>query len=110
MSTSVDIARSPLHAQHEKLGAKLIDFHGWMLPVQYSSIMEEHHATRQAAGIFDISHMGQVMVTGPKAFDFLQRLITSDLKRGVDKGLGTYGHLCRPSGGVIDDIFIYPAR
>ena len=74
MSTSVEISRSPLHEQHVHLGARLIDFHGWMLPVQYSSVMDEHHATRQAAGIFDISHMGQVIVTGPKAFDFLQRL------------------------------------
>ena len=110
MSDTTEIQKSPLHALHEQLGAKLIDFHGWMLPVQYSSVMEEHHATRQAAGIFDISHMGQVHVSGTQAFDFLQRLITGDLKRGVDKGLGTYGHLCRPSGGVIDDIFIYPSR
>jgi aminomethyltransferase len=81
-----------------------------MLPVQYTSVIDEHLATRQAAGIFDISHMGQVLVSGPNAFDFLQRLITGDLKRGVDKGLGIYGHLCRPNGGVIDDIFIYPSR
>lgn len=101
--------QSPLHAQHLRLGAKLIDFHGWMLPVQYSSIIEEHQATRRAAGLFDISHMGQVLVSGPGAFDYLQRLVTSDLRRGAEKGLGQYAHLCRDDGGVIDDIFIYPS-
>jgi len=108
--TTMDIQKSPLHHQHLHLGAKLIDFHGWMLPVQYSSIMEEHLATRQAAGLFDISHMGQVLVTGPKAFDFLQGLITGDLRRGIEKGIGIYGHLCLPTGGIIDDIFVYPSR
>ena len=106
--TTMDVQKSPLHDLHVHLGARLIDFHGWMLPVQYTSVMDEHHATRQAAGIFDISHMGQVVVTGSKAFDFLQRLMTGDLKRGLEKGLGTYGHLCHPDGGVIDDIFVYP--
>jgi aminomethyltransferase len=108
--TTAEIQKSPLNDQHVHLGAKLIDFHGWMLPVQYSSIMDEHQATRQAAGIFDISHMGQVVVSGPKAFDFLQNLITGDLKRGVEKGIGIYGHLCKPNAGIIDDIFVYPAR
>ncbi len=107
MTTSAELQRSPLHELHLLAGAKLVDFHRWHLPVQYTSVMDEHLAVRRAAGIFDISHMGQILVSGPKAFDFLQNLITGDLKRTVEKGLGVYGHLCRPTGGVIDDIFVY---
>jgi aminomethyltransferase len=110
MSTSTTLQKSPLNDLHVLAGAKLIDFHGWLLPVQYTSVIDEHQAVRQAAGLFDISHMGQVLVTGPKAFDFLQNLITSDLKRTLDKGLGVYGHLLLPTGGVIDDIFIYGSQ
>ncbi|HVO32871.1 MAG TPA: glycine cleavage system aminomethyltransferase GcvT [Elusimicrobiota bacterium] len=99
--------QSPLHDLHVLHGARLIDFHGWILPVQYTSVIDEHQAVRQAAGIFDISHMGQVLVRGPRAFDFLQKMITGDLRRCREKGLGVYGHLCRPNGGVIDDIFVY---
>lgn len=106
-TTPTDVRRSPLHDLHIHAGGKLIDFHGWMLPVQYSSIIEEHTAVRTAAGLFDISHMGQVIVSGPKAFDFLQSLFTNDLRRTTEKGLGVYGHLLLPTGGVIDDIFIY---
>src|SRR5262249_20460457 len=71
------------------------------------SIMEEHQAVRQAAGLFDISHMGQVLISGPKAFDYLQSLTTSDMTRTWEKGLGVYAHLLLPTGGVIDDIFVY---
>lgn len=102
--------QSPLHALHQQGGAKLIDFHGWMLPVQYTSILEEHQAVRQAAGLFDISHMGQVFITGPSAFKFIQGLMTNNLQRTLDKGLGVYTHLCLPTGGVIDDIFVYGAK
>jgi aminomethyltransferase len=84
-----------------------MDFYGWQLPVQYTSIIDEHLATRQAAGIFDISHMGQVLIEGPGAFDFVQKLITSDLRRTFEKGLGVYGHMCLPTGGVMDDVFVY---
>lgn len=103
---------TPLYELHLKDNAKFIDFHGWQLPVQYTSIMEEHQTVRTAAGLFDISHMGQVMVTGPGAFDFLQRLMTNDLNRLKEKSLGVYAHLLRPDGGIIDDIFVYgmPAK
>lgn len=108
--TTAEIQKSPLHTLHEQLGAKLIDFHGWMLPVQYTSIIDEHNATRRAAGLFDISHMGQVIVSGSNALPYLQNLITGDLRRGIERGVGIYGHLCRPNGGIIDDIFVYPSR
>jgi len=101
------LKRSPLHDLHVHLKARLVDFHGWELPVQYTSIIEEHKATRTTAGLFDISHMGQVMVSGPKAFDFLQKLTTADMNRTLQKGVGVYAHLLKPTGGVIDDIFVY---
>ena len=107
MSGSTVLQISPLNELHRLLGGKLIDFFGWSLPVQYSSVMEEHLAVRQAAGLFDISHMGQVLVSGPNALPFLQKLVTNDLTRGLEKGIGIYAHLCLPTGGIIDDIFVY---
>jgi aminomethyltransferase len=107
LSSTTTVRQSPLHALHAHAGGKIVDFHGWALPVQYTSILDEHRAVREAAGMFDISHMGQITLTGPKAFDFLQSLITNDLRRTLGKGLGVYAHLLRPSGGVIDDIFVY---
>jgi len=107
MSAATDLHRSPLHDLHVLAGGKFIDFYGWQLPVQYTSIIDEHQTTRQAAGLFDISHMGQVIIEGPGAFEFIQKLITGDLQRTFDKGLGVYGHMCLPTGGIIDDIFVY---
>src|SRR5258708_4968247 len=105
--TSSVLQRSPLHELHAHAGGKFVDFHGWELPVQFTSIIEEHTAVRRAAGLFDISHMGQVIIEGPSAFGFIQNLIPNDLPRKFDKGLGVYAHLCLPSGGIIDDIFVY---
>jgi len=96
-----------LHELHVLAGGKLIDFHGWLLPVQYTSVIDEHQAVRRSAGLFDISHMGQLIVQGPQAFALLQRLITGDVRRATEKGLGVYGHVCLPAGGVLDDIFVY---
>lgn len=107
MTSTTTPRSSPLHELHLLSAAKFIDFHGWQLPVQYTSIMDEHNATRNAAGLFDISHMGQVIIEGSGAFAFIQKLITGDLKRTVEKGLGVYGHMCLPTGGVIDDVFVY---
>jgi len=101
------LRQTPLYDLHVKSNAKFIDFHGWQLPVQYTSIIDEHQAVRQAAGLFDISHMGQVLIKGPGAFDFLQRLTTSNMRRTLEKGVGVYAHLLRPNGGIIDDIFVY---
>lgn len=98
--------RTPFYDHHLKLNAKMIDFGGWDMPVQYTTITEEHNAVRNAAGIFDISHMGQVYVWGPGAKDFLQRLISNDIEK-APLGKGIYAHLLTPDGGVIDDIFVY---
>src|SRR4051812_31371895 len=108
--TVTTLHQSPLHELHAHAGGKFIDFYGWELPVQFTSIIDEHNAVRRAAGLFDISHMGQVLIEGPGAFAFIQNLITNDLSRTFEKGLGVYAHLCLPTGGVIDDIFVYGLR
>lgn len=89
-----------------RLDAKFVDFHGWELPLYYSSIIKEHLAVRQRAGLFDISHMGQINITGSNSFRFLQGVITSDLNK-AEIGGAIYAHLCNENGGIIDDIFIY---
>jgi len=98
--------RTPLFAAHRKLGAKLIDFGGWEMPVQYTSIVEEHLAVRNAAGIFDISHMGEVTVSGAGAADFLNHTLTNDLRK-LASGEGQYTLMCNERGGVIDDLYAY---
>lgn len=98
--------RTPLFAAHQKLGAKLIDFGGWEMPVQYTSIVEEHLAVRNAAGIFDISHMGEVTVSGAGAADFLNHTLTNDIRK-LSSGLGQYTLMCNEHGGVIDDLYAY---
>jgi aminomethyltransferase len=98
--------RTPLFAAHQKLGGKLIEFGGWEMPVQYTSITDEHLAVRRAAGIFDISHMGEVSVSGSGALDFLNRTLTNDARK-LQPGTGQYTLMCNPQGGVIDDLYAY---
>jgi aminomethyltransferase len=98
--------RTPLAERHEALGAKMVDFAGWYMPVQYSGIMDEHRAVRTAAGLFDLGHMGQVDVSGNDALAFLQYVATNDVAR-LAPSEAQYALLCYPDGGVIDDIIIY---
>lgn len=100
------LKRTPLFAAHQKLGGKLIEFGGWEMPVQYSSIMDEHQAVRTAAGVFDISHMGEVIISGPAALPFLNRILTNDVRK-LTVGLGQYTLMCNERGGVIDDLYVY---
>jgi aminomethyltransferase len=100
------LQRTPLFATHQKLGAKLIDFGGWEMPVQYTSISDEHLAVRKAAGIFDISHMGEVTVSGSAAGDFLNQLLTNDVRK-LTPGNGQYTLMCNERGGVVDDLYAY---
>lgn len=100
------LKRTTLFAAHQKLGAKLIDFGGWEMPVQYTSITDEHLAVRNAAGIFDISHMGEVTVSGSKAGEFLNRVLTNDIRK-LKSGLGQYTLMCNEQGGVVDDLYAY---
>ena len=98
--------RTPLYAAHQKLGAKLIDFGGWEMPVSYSSIMEEHQAVRTAAGVFDVSHMGEIRAGGAAACEFLNGVLTNDLRK-LPPGKGQYSLLCNERGGVVDDLYAY---
>ncbi len=98
--------RTPLYAEHQHLGARMIPFGGWDMPVQYTGIIEEHRAVRNAAGMFDLGHMGQARVSGPDAEKFVQSVATNDLDR-IPEGQAQYSILCRPTGGTVDDIFVY---
>src|SRR5438477_13105643 len=98
--------RTPLFAMHQKLGGKLIEFGGWEMPVYYTSITEEHLAVRKAAGIFDISHMGEVLVQGAGAEGFLNSMLTNDLRK-LETGQGQYTLMCNERGGVVDDLYAY---
>jgi aminomethyltransferase len=100
------LKRTPLYAAHQQLGAKLIEFGGWEMPVYYTSIMEEHQAVRTAAGLFDISHMGEIRACGAAALEFLNGVLTNDLRK-LTPGVGQYTLLCNEKGGVVDDLYIY---
>lgn len=100
------LKRTPLYESHQALGAKLIDFGGWEMPVQYTSILDEHNAVRNAAGIFDISHMGEFFVTGTAAQEFLNFALTNDVSR-LQPGQGQYTLMCNQKGGVVDDLYLY---
>ena len=98
--------RTTLYKEHLKSGAKMVDFAGWEMPVQYQSIVEEHNNTRKNAGLFDVSHMGEIIVKGPKAKEYLAQMIPTRLDK-LSVGKAMYSILCNEEGGVIDDLFIY---
>ncbi|WP_408955951.1 glycine cleavage system aminomethyltransferase GcvT [Natroniella sp. ANB-PHB2] len=100
------VKKVPLDQTHKELGAKLVDFAGWRMPIQYESIIEEHNAVRNKAGLFDVSHMGEIKVTGDNAFKFLQKILTNDLAKIDDQQI-QYTMLCYPDGGVVDDLLVY---
>ncbi|MFH1559820.1 MAG: glycine cleavage system aminomethyltransferase GcvT [Chloroflexota bacterium] len=103
---SATLKRTALFQAHVSLGARLVPFAGWEMPIQYSGILAEARAVRSAAGIFDVSHMGRVEITGSKAAQFLHRLVTADV---LDMPLGRvrYALICNESGGIIDDTIVY---
>jgi aminomethyltransferase len=103
---TTDLKRTPLYAAHLEAGAKLVPFAGWEMPIQYRGIREEHLAVRTDVGVFDVSHMGQVVISGPQAEQCLQRLVSSDVRR-MPEGGAQYGLLCNERGGVVDDLFLY---
>jgi aminomethyltransferase len=100
------LKRTPLFDAHVKAGAKMVPFGGWEMPVQYSGIIEEHRAVRGAVGVFDISHMGEFEVRGPRALAALQRLTTNDVS-ALEVGQVQYSLLCYPEGGIVDDLTLY---
>lgn len=100
------LKRTPLFELHQKLGARLVEFGGWEMPVQYTSIVDEHLAVRKSAGIFDISHMGEVWVAGDNAETFLNHILTNDIRK-LAVGQGQYTLMCNERGGVVDDLYAY---
>lgn len=100
------LKRTPLYPVYAKHGAKTIDFGGWELPVQFAGIQKEHETVRMKAGLFDVSHMGEIRVTGRDSFAFLQHLLSNDLSK-LQANQAQYTLMCYPDGGVVDDLLVY---
>ena len=100
------LLRTPLHDRHVSLGARMVPFAGWEMPVQYEGVIPEHRAVRSDAGVFDVSHMGQIEVEGPHALDLLQGLLSNDLDR-ISPGEAQYTLLTNERGGIVDDLIAY---
>jgi aminomethyltransferase len=98
--------KTPLYDEHMQLGARMVPFAGWLMPVQYTSIVEEHQAVRNHVGVFDISHMGQFIVDGAGGRDWLNRMLTNNVDK-LDVGMGQYTLLLNDHGGIIDDLIVY---
>jgi aminomethyltransferase len=97
---------TPLVHAHRALNAKLVDFAGWLMPIQYTGVLDEYYAVRKAAGLFDVSHMGRLEVAGDQAESFLQWISTNDVSR-LQVGQAQYSMICQASGGILDDVFVY---
>lgn len=100
------LRRTPLYEEHKKLGARLVDFAGWEMPVQYEGVKAEHKAVRERAGLFDVSHMGEAVFRGPDAERAVQRLVTRNVSR-QEVGQAGYCAVCYESGGTVDDVIVY---
>jgi aminomethyltransferase len=100
------LLRTPLHERHVSAGARMVPFAGWDMPVQYEGVIQEHRAVRTDAGVFDVSHMGEIEVEGPRAHDLLQSLLSNDLDR-IGVGAAQYTLLTNEHGGIIDDLIVY---
>ncbi|MDI3327644.1 MAG: glycine cleavage system aminomethyltransferase GcvT [Alicyclobacillaceae bacterium] len=98
--------RTPVYPAYAAWGARVIEFGGWDMPVQFSGILEEHRAVRERAGLFDVSHMGEIEIRGPGSSELIQRLVTGDV-RGLSPGRAMYTLMCRPDGGTLDDLLVY---
>src|SRR5215470_4114340 len=100
------LKHTPLYDVHKALGARLIEFGGWEMPVQYRGILAEHHAVRTQAGLFDLSHMGEIEIAGPRALEVCQELLVTDVAR-IQLWQAQYSVLCYPDGGCVDDVIVY---
>ena len=105
-TAAASLKRTPLHDAHVRAGARMVPFAGWEMPVQYEGVRQEHVAVRTQAGLFDVSHMGEIATRGPRAADFLQHLLSNDIRK-IGPGGAQYALLCRDDGGVLDDLFTY---
>jgi aminomethyltransferase len=104
--TTADLKKTPLHDAHVRAGGRMVPFAGWEMPVQYEGVRQEHVAVRTKAGLFDVSHMGEIETRGPRATEFLRHLLTNDIDK-VTAGGAQYSLLCQEGGGVLDDLFTY---
>jgi len=98
--------KTPFYEQHRSLNAKMVDFHGWLMPLQYSGIISEHMNVRARAGLFDVSHMGRFKVEGPNSLEMLQNLMTNDVSK-LQENQALYSLMCYDSGGIVDDLIVY---
>jgi aminomethyltransferase len=105
-ASATPLRHTSLYEKHVALGARMVPFAGWEMPVRYEGVIAEHNAVRRDAGIFDVSHMGEIETSGPAALELLQRLLSNDLAK-VEVGGAQYSVLCREDGGVLDDCFTY---
>jgi aminomethyltransferase len=105
-TTAETLRRTPLFERHQAAGARIVPFAGWEMPVQYEGIRQEHVNVRTHAGLFDVSHMGEIETSGPQAEQFLQRILSNDVTKIAANG-AQYSVLCKPDGGVLDDLFTY---
>jgi aminomethyltransferase len=103
---ALSLKRTPLYELHRGAGAKFVDFGGWEMPVQYAGIIEEHRAVRTSVGLFDVSHMGEIDIRGPRALEVVQRLTTNDASK-LEVRQVQYSTLCYPHGGIVDDLTVY---
>ena len=106
MEPTTELKHTPLYDEHVRLKGRMIPFTGYSLPVQYSGLVDEHHTVRRAVGLFDVSHMGEVELTGKRALEVANRIITNDLNQAID-GQALYTAMCRPNGGIVDDLVVY---
>lgn len=105
----MEIKKVPLNEVHEKLGAKMVPFAGYQMPVRYSSDIEEHNTVRQGVGVFDVSHMGEFTIKGPQALDLIQRVTSNDASKLID-GQAQYSCLPNENGGIVDDLLVYKIK
>ncbi|MDQ6655420.1 MAG: glycine cleavage system aminomethyltransferase GcvT, partial [Verrucomicrobiota bacterium] len=107
--SDADSKTTPLYEEHRRAGAKIIPFGGWLMPVQYTSISDEHQAVRNNVGVFDISHMGQLIASGSQAAEWLNRMLTNNIDK-LEIGTGQYTFLLNQNGGIIDDLIVYRTK
>src|SRR5947199_6849669 len=100
------LLRTPLHERHVALGARMVPFAGWEMPVQYGGVIQEHRAVRTDAGVFDVSHMGELEIEGPSARELLQATLSNDIDR-LEPGAAQYTLITNEGGGIVDDVIVY---
>jgi len=103
---SQEARKTPLYPNHLNLNARMVDFHGWLMPVQYAGVIGEHNFVREKAGLFDVSHMGEFTLTGPKSSDFINRIVTNDIEK-ASAGQCVYSSMCHENGTIVDDLIVY---